>query len=126
MKFWITQHCKVRYKERILNGMNTSDNLNITILKQIGAGKNITNKIYDECPRYILFLYEKYKELGLTIMLSNHVLFLAKKRRGTNDLYDVITCYHYSPEYLRQFKNTVLSREEVFFRIKEIKRKCKS
>lgn len=81
MKFWLTQHCKERYIERILNGLNTIDNLNISILKKIEAGKDITNKIYDECPRYILFLYEKYKELGITIIKSENILFITKKER---------------------------------------------
>lgn len=105
--------------------MNTVDNLNVTILKHISAGVDITNKIYDECPRYILFLYEKYKELGINIIRSGHVLFITKKRKGTYDLYDVITCYHFCNDHLKQFKNTVLSREEIFLKIREIKRKLK-
>ena len=123
MKFWLTQHSKERYVERVLNGLNTVDNLNVTILKQISAGVDITNKIYDECPRYILYLYEKYKELGLKIIKSGNVLFLTKKRKGTECLYDVITCYLENSNYLRQFKNTALSREMIFIKIKEIKRK---
>ena len=122
MKFWLTQHSKERYVERILNGLNMVDNLNVTILKQISKGKDITNKIYDECPRYILFLYEKYKELGLTIMRSDNILFITKKRKGTYDLYDVITCYYEDGNYLRGFKSSVLSRVEIFLRIKEIKK----
>lgn len=125
MRFWLTQHSKERYKERILNGLNSVDNLNIHILKQISAGKDITNKVYDDCPRYILFLYEKYKELGLTIMLSDNVLFICRKRKGTYDLYDVITCYWYDENYLKQYKNTILTREQIFFKIKEAKSKLK-
>ena len=125
MKFWLTQHSKERYVERILNGLNNVDNLNITILKQISAGANITSKVYDECPRYILYLYEKYKELGITIMKSGNVLFICRKRKGTFDLYDVLTCYFDDGKYLRQFKNTALSRDEIFLKIKVVKSKLK-
>lgn len=125
MKFWLTQHSKERYVERILNGLNNLDNLNVTILKQMSAGIDITNKVYDECPRYILFLYEKYKELGLTIIKSDNVLFICKKRKGTYDLYDVLTCYFDDGKFLRQFKNSALSREEIFLKIKMIKSKLK-
>jgi hypothetical protein len=125
MKFWLTQHSRERYVERILNGLNSVDNLVIHILKQISSGKDITNKVYDECPRYILFLYEKYKELGITIMLSDNVLFICKKRKGTYNLYDVLTCYWYDENYLKQYKNTALTREQVFLKIKEIKSKLK-
>lgn len=125
MKFWLTQHAKERYVERILNGLNNHENLNITILKQLSSGKDITNKIYDECPRYILFLYEKYKELGLTIIQNDNILFITKKRKGTHNLYDVLTCYFDNGSHLKQFKNTALTREEIFLKIKEIKRKLK-
>lgn len=125
MKFWLTQHSKERYVERILNGLNNVNNINITILREMGAGVDITNKIYDDCPRYILFLYEKYKELGLTIIKSNNVLFICRKRKGTYDLYDVLTCYFDDGKFLRQFKNTALSREEIFLKIKVIKSKLK-
>lgn len=125
MKFWLTQHSKERYVERILNGLNTTDNLNVTILKQISSGVDITNKIYDECPRYILFLYEKYKQLGITIIRKDNVLFITRKRKGTYDLYDVITCYLEDGNYLKQFKNTALSRDQIFLKIKMIKSSLK-
>jgi hypothetical protein len=125
MKFWLTQHSKERYVERILNGLNNHENLNVMILNHVSAGTDITNKVYDECPRYILYLYEKYKELGLTIVKSGNVLFITKKRKGTNNLYDVLTCYFDDGKYLRQFKNTALSREDIFLKIKMIKSKLK-
>lgn len=125
MKFWLTDHSKKRYIERINNGLNNFENLNITILKKISGGKDITNKIYDDCPRYILYLYEKYNELGITIVLADNVLFITKKRKGTYDLYDVLTCYPYTKDHLKQFKNTALSREQIFLKIKELKRNLK-
>ncbi len=70
MKFFITKHCQQRYIERINNGLNVDDNVLFTILDKVNAGKDITNKIYDEIPRFILYLYEKYGELGQTIISS--------------------------------------------------------
>jgi hypothetical protein len=70
-------------------------------------------------------LYEKYKELGITIIKSENILFICKKRKGTYDLYDVITCYYEDGNYLRQYKNTALSRDQIFLKIKEIKRNLK-
>lgn len=125
MKFWLTNHSRERYVERILNGLNTIENINLHIVKHISSGKDITNKVYDECPRYILFLYEKYKELGITIMLSDNVLYICKKRKGTYNLYDVLTCYWYDDNYLKQYKNTALTREQIFLKIKEVKSKLK-
>ena len=87
--------------------------------------KDITNKVYDEIPRYILYLYEKYKSANYKILLADKVIFLCQKREGTNNLYDVITCYHENSNYLSQFKTTVLSRDEIYFKIKLIKNKIK-
>lgn len=125
MRFWLTHHCKIRYVERVLNGNNNMENLNVTILKDISAGTDITSKVYDETPRYILYLYEKYKELGITIIRNKNILFIARKRKGTYNLYDVLTCYVDDGNYLRQFKNTALSREEIFLKIKLTKTKLK-
>lgn len=125
MRFWLTQHVQERYIERILNGLNTTDNLMSTIIRQVSSGQDITSKVYDECPRYILFLYEKYKELGLTIIKNKDILFITKKRKGAYSLYDVVTCYLEDGHYLSQFKNTTLSRENIYLRIKEIKRNLK-
>lgn len=125
MKFWITKHCKERYVERVCNGLNKFENLNIHILKELGFGKDITNKIYDEVPRYILFLYEKYKELGQKIYTVGDTIYVLKKRAGTNDLYEVLTCYN-NHNHLEQYKKSTLSREEIFMKIKEIKKKLKN
>lgn len=123
MKFWITQHSKDRFRERILNGQNTVDNLNVHMINILRTGTNITSQVYDECPRYILYLYEKYKELGIAIIRAQNILFITKKRKGTYNLYDVLTCYYNTDNYLRQFKNTALTRDQIFMKIKEIKRK---
>lgn len=121
MKFWLTQHSKERYIERVLNGQNSVNNINFHILDVLKTGRDITSQIYDECPRYILFLYEKYKALGITIIKSQNILFITKKRKGTYHLYDVLTCYYDTENHLRQFKNTVLTRDQIFLKIKQIK-----
>ncbi len=121
MKFWLTQHAKERYVERVLNGLNNLENLNVTILKHISGGADMTSKIYDECPRYILYLYEKYKELGITIIRNGNVIFITRKRKGAYHLYDVLTCFVDDGHYLKQFKNTALSRDQIFLKIKMIK-----
>lgn len=81
-------------------------------------------KLFDETPRYILYLYEKYRQLGLTIIHSNTTLYICKKRVGTQNLYDILTCYN-DHRYLEQFKNTKLTREEIFLKIKLIKKQLK-
>lgn len=125
MKFNITHHASERYIERVRCGIHSTDtNLYTEILKDLSAGKDITNKVYDEAPRYILYLYEKYKQLGLTIIHSKSTLYICKKRQGTQNLYDVLTCYS-DHRYLEQFKNTVMSREEIFLKIKILKKQLK-
>lgn len=125
MKFFITHHAGERYVERIRGGINSTDtNLFSEMLKQLHEGKDITNKIYDEVPRYILYLYEKYQQLGLTIIQFQNTVYICKKRSGTQNLYDVLTCYN-DYRHLEQFRNTTLSREEIFLKIKLIKKKFK-
>lgn len=121
--FFITKHCRERYLERVKLGDNSSPKgiLN-EMLDNIHTGKDVTSKIYDSTPRYILYLYEKYGKLGITIVEAKDVIYICNKRPGTANLYDVLTCYN-SHRHLEQFKNTALSRQEVFIRIKEIKRK---
>lgn len=125
MQVFITQHCKSRYLERIKNHQNTSDNLLIEILNSINTAKDITNQIYDKIPRFILFLYEKYKTANMKIMKNDHILYVMQKRVGTDHLFDVVTCYYDNGNYLEQYKNTVLSREEIFMKIKLIKKQLK-
>lgn len=125
MRFFITYHAADRFIERIRGGINsTNNNLFAEMLKELSIGKDITNKIYDEVPRYILYLYEKYKQLGLTIIHSNQTLYICRKRPGTQNLFDVITCYN-DHRHLEQFKNSAMKREEVFLKIKMIKKQLK-
>ena len=120
MKFHISQHAQVRYKERVHNNLNTSDNLLKEMLTLLWDSKDITNQIYDSIPRYILYLYHKYGSANYQIRKAKDIIFLCKKREGTYDLYVVITCWWEGSDYLSQFKNSVLSREEIFLQIKQI------
>lgn len=123
MNIFITTHAKQRYRERFLDN---SHNVNILpiMLKDIHSGKDITQKIYNDVPRFILYLYEKYEELGITIIQSDDKIFLLKKKDKTIDCLYVITCIK-SENYLNQFKNTSLSREDIFLKIKNIKSKLR-
>lgn len=126
-KFWVTQHARERYIERILNGMMPFDgDLNVIMITKANQGQDITSKLYDECPRYILFLYEKYNELGLSIIKSGEVIFIVKKRKGAYFLHDIVTCYLDNGKLFKQFKETVLTREQIFLKIKEAKRTLKA
>ena len=122
MGFWITNHCRARYIERVNNGLNKDDNVNITILNKLGKAKDITNEVYDKVPRYILYLYETHGKLGQKILESEGVIFILIKREGTDGFYEVLTCY-VKHKFLEQFSNTVLTREEIFLKIKEFKKK---
>lgn len=124
-RYYIGKHCIERYIERVRMGINTADKSVIgEMLETLVAGKDITQKIYDEVPRYILFLYEKYKELGLTIIESKDIIFISRKRPGTLNMYDVVTCYS-AHRHLEQFKNTEMKREDIFIKIKQIKKTLK-
>jgi hypothetical protein len=125
MRFFITQHCQERYLERVRNNKNTSPNLMKEILRDVYESKDITNEVYDNIPRYILFLYEKYKTANIKIFKSkDKVIYIAQKRKGTESLYNVITCY-FDNNHWKQFENTVLNREEIFLKIKQIKKQLK-
>ena len=125
MKFWITSHAISRYIERINNGLNIDNNVLLSMLKDVSSGKDITDKIYNEVPRYILYLHEKYKTCGQRIIKSGENLFIVIKREGTQNLYEVLTCFKNSDNFLEQFKTSKLTREDIFLKIKEIKKKNK-
>jgi len=129
MKFFLTKHCKERYVERVQNGLNPGGNILMTILNDLNEAKDITDKIYRECPRYILHLHEKYKEAGQRILQKDNILFIGKKRPGTgtpgkiNDgIFDVFTCYNQGYQYLANFKSTVLNNEDIYIKIKQVKK----
>lgn len=123
MKIWITEHCKDRYAERVMNGKRTDV---INIVNTVIEGKDITNKILDSVPRYILYLYEKYGEFGQKIIQNGDIIFILKRKDGTIDTFNVLTCYvDKDLNHFNQYKNTNLSRKEIYIRIIELKRKMK-
>ena len=117
MKFYITKHCKERYRERILGNTGIVNNLVIAILKDLNSGKNITSKLSTELPRFILYLKQQYgSDKGYNIIQKDHTFFILTKRKGTEDLYDVLTCY-VEFETFKKFKHTVLTNEEIHFKL---------
>ena len=117
MKFYITKHCKERYRERILGNTGVVDNLTLSILKDLNTGKNITSKLSTELPRFILYLKQQYgSDKGYNIIQKDHTFFILTKRKGTENLYDVLTCY-IEFETFRKFKHTVLTNEEIHLKL---------
>lgn len=121
MNFYITNHCKDRYRERVLGGYNTT-NVLLSILDELKSGVNITSKISENYPRLILYLKERYEGRGYNFIKNGHTIYVTTKRKGTENLYDVITCYIEGPQ-LEMFKNTVLSKEEIHLKLKLLKTK---
>lgn len=118
MSYFITLHCKERFAERISEFTDIS-----VLLKMVYNGKDITNMVFDKYPRYILYMYEKYNTCNMKIIQCDDITFIAKKREGTDNRYDVVTCY--KGNNFDKFGNTALSRQEIFIRIKLIKSKLK-
>lgn len=122
MNFYITNHCKGRYLERVLNGNNICNNMLFTILSDLNSSINITSKLSTECPRFILYLKETYgNKQGYTIFKKDYTIFILVKRKGTEKLYDVVTCY-IENDILKKFK-TVLSKQEVNLKLSLLKNK---
>lgn len=118
MKFYITKHCKERYLERILGGLNSSPNLLLTIFNDLNNSKNITSELSTKLPRFILYLKERYGNKGYNILKNNNTLFILIKRKGTLDLYDVITCYIDIDIYSKF--STVLTNKEIYLKLSTI------
>jgi len=118
MKFYITKHCKERYRERILANSGIADNLLFSILNDLKSGKNITSKLSTELPRFILYIKEQYgSDKGYHIIKKDYSFFILTKRKGTEDLYDVLTCY-IEYDIFKKFSNTVLTNSEIHLKLK--------
>ncbi len=128
MKFDISYHCKERYKQRI--GVALGENLYGKILTELKAAKDITDKVINECPRYVQHLKTKYKSAGQRILVfDNKTLFICKKRPGTglpnkhlSGLFDVLTCYQFDEKYLQDYRNSVQSRKDTFIILSTMKK----
>lgn len=117
MKYYITKHCKDRYLQRILNGNNITDNLLFTILDDLKSGKLITSEMSDKYPRFILYLKENYgSDKGYNFIQKENTIFVLCKRKGTESLYDVVTCYIESGVF-ESFNSTVLTDKEIYNRL---------
>ncbi len=122
MKYYVTNHCQNRYLERVRNGLNTSPNLLMEIFNSLNKAQDVTSKISNEIPRFTLYVLETYKRHGLNILKNDKIYYICYKRQGTNNLYDVVTCY-FGEDKFNMFKKSELSREEIFYRIKQVKSK---
>lgn len=118
MKFYITSHCRNRYRERVLGNSNNQNDLLKVILKDLFSAKNITSKISTEVPRFTLFIKEKHGNCN--VLENNKTIFICKKRKETFDLYDVVTCY-INKDNFKMFKGSVLSNEEIHLKLKMLK-----
>lgn len=122
MRFYVSQHCKKRYFERVLANSNSCNNLLFQILNDLNSAKNITSFLADNYPRFVLYVKERYgKDIGFNFLKKDHTIFVATKRKGTIDLYDVLTCY-IEDKTLEKFANTALSKEEIYFKLSTLKK----
>lgn len=123
MKYNITKHCSNRYVERVLGGINITNNLYTQILKDLSGGINVTSKISEKHPRYILYIKERYgSDKGYNFIKSGNIIFILTKRKNTNELYDVLTCYIETGVTYKVFDNTVLSKDEIYYKLSNIKK----
>jgi len=123
MKFNITKHCSDRYVQRVLAGSNVINNLYVQILKDLSSGTNITSKISEKHPRYLLYVKERYgSDKGYTFIKKGDLIFLLTKRKNTNDLYDVLTCYIETIDTYKRFDDSVLTKEEIYYKLSTLKK----
>lgn len=120
MRAFITQHCRNRYMERVGKTPNSLQD----IAKIVESGTDVTNKIFDAAPRFILHLYTKYKTANIKIIFKDGVHYITTKRKGADNLYDVMTCYQ-GDDRFKMYANSVIPRKEIYFQIGELKRKLK-
>jgi len=117
MKFNITHHCKDRYLKRVLNNSGKCENLYKQILSDLNTGINITSKLSEKLPRFILYIKERYgSDKGYNIIQKDHTFFILTKRKGTENLYDVLTCY-IEFDTFKKFLNTCLTNEEIHLKL---------
>ena len=120
-KFYVTKHCKERYKERVLGGINIIDDILMSILKNINSGTEVTSKYSEQIPRFILYIKERYgSDKGYTLIRNGYILYIATKRKGTENLYDALTCY-IDNDIIKKFQNTCLSKEDIHLKLKMLK-----
>lgn len=119
MRYNITTHCKERYIERILNHA-TEGNLFVQILNDLKTSKNVTGEIANKVPRFILYVKERYGT-NINILENGEKVFILTKIKDTQESYSVLTCYNKN-NYLDQFKKSHMSNEEVYHKLKMLKK----
>lgn len=122
-RFYITKHCQQRYLERVYNNLNTSPNLLNEIFKKLEESKDITSNISNDNPFFLYYLYEKYKRKHLHIYKNLNLYFIVYYD-NIEIKYNVVTCY-YGEKILDTYKNTAISRKEIFYKISLIKKQLK-
>lgn len=121
MKYNITNHCKQRYIERILNHA-TADNLFKQMLEELNSSKNITGEIANKVPRFILYVKERYDNNVNILESKDKTIFILTKMKDTANSYAVLTCYN-KHNYLKMFEKSHMSNEEVYHKLKLLKSK---
>lgn len=125
MKFNITKHCSQRYTQRVLGGSNITNNLYVQILKDLSSGTNITSKISEKHPMYLLYVKKRYgSDKGYTFIKKDNIIFILTKRKNTDNLYDVLTCYIETVDTYKRFDNSVLTNQEIYHKLSNLKNKC--
>lgn len=116
----ITKHCLKRYIERVLGGLNNSPNIYLEILMMLKTGVNVTSKLSEKHTRFILYVKDRYGKRGYNFIKKDHTLFILSKRKGTEKIYDVITCYTEDENTYKIFDNSALSKNEIYFKLSEL------
>lgn len=118
MTYTITQHCRERYIERILN-FAKCENLLRQMLEELRNSKNITGDIANKVPRFILYVKERYGR-NINILENGETIYILTKVKDTANIYAVLTCYN-KRNYLNMFENSQMTKEEIYHRLKLLK-----
>lgn len=122
MNYNITRHCAQRYIERVCGGLNASTNLYKDIIRSLNSATNITSKLSTDVPRFLLYVKERYgTDKGFNFLKNDHIIYVLTKRKGTEKLYDVLTCY-IENNLFDKFKNTALSKEQIHMKLSMLKK----
>ena len=85
-----------------------------TIMNVASAGESMV--INDPKGENYLITYPYLKDKGYNIIQKDHTFFILTKRKGTENLYDVLTCY-IEFDTFRKFSNTCLTKEEIHLKL---------
>ena len=119
-KFYVTKHCIKRYIERVLLNVRC-ETLMTDILTSIYTSTNITGRIANEYPRYILHAKETYKN-SIQILKKGDIIFITTKDKKSKYIpkYNVLTCYK-GEDNFKKYKNTVLTNKQIHEKLSILK-----